>query len=245
MMTAGDILDVLDHGAESYAVPMLDNGYLYLAATRMALYRSNVDWAIVVEVFGFSPRAGLPYVCVSTLASRLRDRDPPESYVSRDAYENYLSNHLNDESRFFYPISEGTWLDSDRGEFVSESADDFILRDEVVKIPRAEDFSLTGIVLSEPPRVLVFELCRLAAERYRERVLATQDERRVSVPGELTEVLRLDEWAHPNLVEAERPSEHETFQQISQVLASGDPTRYRPTATPNTHWRNWPDGGSL
>jgi hypothetical protein len=51
MMTAGDILDVLDRGAESYAVPMLDNGYLYLAATRMALYRSNVDWAIVFRGF--------------------------------------------------------------------------------------------------------------------------------------------------------------------------------------------------
>jgi len=29
------------------------------------------------------------------------------------------------------------------------------------------------------------------------------------------------------------------------VLATADASRYRPTLTPNTHWSNWPDSGSL
>lgn len=33
-----------------FTFPMLDNGYFYLAATRMSLYRSPEDWALVIEV---------------------------------------------------------------------------------------------------------------------------------------------------------------------------------------------------
>lgn len=29
--------------------PMLDDGYLYLAATRLCLHRSDTDWALVIE----------------------------------------------------------------------------------------------------------------------------------------------------------------------------------------------------
>ena len=59
MQTAGEILEVLDAACDSFAFPMLDNGYVYLAATRLSLFRSAADWAMVIEVFGFSPRAGL------------------------------------------------------------------------------------------------------------------------------------------------------------------------------------------
>lgn len=31
----------------------------------------------------------------------------------------------------------------------------------------------------------------------------------------------------------------------SHVLETGDVGLYRPTAPPNTHWKNWPDGGTL
>ncbi|ARD22194.1 hypothetical protein SJ2017_1891 [Shewanella japonica] len=47
------ILEVLDACAEEFTFPVLDNGYVYLAATRMSAYRSDDEWAIVIEVFGF------------------------------------------------------------------------------------------------------------------------------------------------------------------------------------------------
>jgi hypothetical protein len=37
---SADILRVLDAGCESFTFPMLDNGYVYLAATRLSLFRS-------------------------------------------------------------------------------------------------------------------------------------------------------------------------------------------------------------
>src|SRR5690349_24690426 len=54
------ILSILDRCCDAFTFPMLDNGYVYLAATRLSLFRAAPDWAMVIEVFGFSPRSGLP-----------------------------------------------------------------------------------------------------------------------------------------------------------------------------------------
>lgn len=42
-----------------------------------------------------------------------------------------------------------------------------------------------------------------------------------------------------------RPSSYETWPQLAEVLATGDTRHYQPTLPPNTHWRHWPDSGSL
>jgi hypothetical protein len=245
MATSREILRVLDAGAEACAFPMLDNGYVYLAATRLSLHRSADDWALVFEIFGFSPRAGLPDLCVTTFGSRLRDRDPVARYVSRAAYLNYLAGHPNDDSRFFHPIAEGEWQDPESDELVSQDAGEVVLRDRAVQLPGLNDFETLDISLSHGPRIQTFELCRLLAARHRDSVLANRRERRVSVLEELVEIVVLDDWRHPNLVDGERPSQCESFAQLADVLASGDVGRYTANVAPNTDWRNWPNGGTL
>jgi hypothetical protein len=42
-----------------------------------------------------------------------------------------------------------------------------------------------------------------------------------------------------------RPSSYETWQLIAKVIATGDTSLYKPILEPNTHWKNWPDSGSL
>ena len=42
-----------------------------------------------------------------------------------------------------------------------------------------------------------------------------------------------------------RPSSYETWQLLAKVIVTGDTTLYKPTLEPNTHWKNWPDSGSL
>ena len=42
-----------------------------------------------------------------------------------------------------------------------------------------------------------------------------------------------------------RPSSYETWQQIADVLATGDTSLYKPTLAANTDWRNWPEGGAM
>jgi hypothetical protein len=128
MDTRKDILSVLDRCCGSFTFPMLDNGYIYPAATRLSLYRSNIDWAIVIEVFGFSPRAGLPDTTVYTFGSRLHNRDTPEQYLTREAYDNYLRNNPNNESQSVFPIDEGPWQDPDDSEVLADNVTEISLR---------------------------------------------------------------------------------------------------------------------
>lgn len=76
-------------------------------------------------------------------------------------------------------------------------------------------------------------------------MLATSDERRVSVLPEMEQLLLLEEWHHPNVVADNRPSRSRTFQQLAKALETGQVREYAPAEAPNTHWRFWPDGGSL
>jgi len=240
------ILAVLDDCCDAYTFPMLDNGYVYLAATRLSVFRSENDWALVIEVFGFSPRGGLPDTHIHTFASRLHNRDTPANYVSAEAYENYLHNNPNNESRFVYPISEGDWQDPESLELVADDARTVGVRGQARPIPSRHEFERYGISLTDPARICVFELSRFLAEVLRDDVLATGEERRVSVLPEMHPILQLEEWTHPNVVDDKsRPSGSPTFLQLAEVLATGRADRYEPTSPPNTHWRHWPEGGTL
>jgi hypothetical protein len=239
------ILLVLDRCCDSFTFPMLDNGYVYLAAVNMSLYRSSTDWAIAIEVFGYSPRSGLPDTQIYTFASRLANRKMPHDFVSKEAFERYLANNPHNESHFVFPIQEGPWLDPNDAELVSETVDHVIVRDESIKMPQLHDYEERGIMLEKSRRVQVFELCRYLAETSREQMLATPQERRNNIPPDLSEILQLEEWFHPDVVNDDRPSLCETFQQLAHVLNTGDPRAYRPTHKPNTHWRFWPEGGRL
>lgn len=246
MWAAEQILTVLDDCCNAYTFPMLDNGYVYLAATRLSLYRSTDDWAIVIEVFGFSPRAGRPDVGVYTFGSRLRGRTPADEFNTPQAYERYLDSNPFNEMRTFEPIAEGSWQNDDDRELVATDAAQLILRGRPVAIPDPEAFAGYGIELENPEQIRTFELCRFLAEIYRDDVLATPEERRVSVPPELTELFVLEAWNHPDVKdEAERPSRSETFRQLADVLASGDVRAYEPSEPPNTDWTNWLESGTL
>jgi hypothetical protein len=242
---AKEILAVLDHCCEACTFPMLDNGYVYLAATRLSLFRSVTDWAMVIEVFGFSPAAGMPDTTVHTFASRLNNRATPDSFENRGAYEEYLAANPNNDSHAVFPVQAGLWQDAEHGEWVTEDAKEVIVRDQPIPLPSLDEYARHGIELEEAPRVQVFELCRYLADVARDQVLATPQERRISILPDMEQILHLDEWRHPNLIEEELPSDLETFQQLAKVLCTREPELYRASEKPNTHWRNWPEGGRL
>ncbi len=237
------IVKVLDACCGSFTFPMLDNGYVYSAASRLSLHRSEIDWAMVIELFGFSPRSGLPDVHVHTFGSRLHNRDRVEDYVTSDAHQAYLANNPNNDSRFFHPIEAGAWIDEDEPETVSGPGI-VTLRGTTFSLPSLEGYRSAGIEL-QAARPAIFELCRFLAHHQRDQVLATYSERRVSVPPELTEILVLEDWHHPDVCSGELPSETETFRQLAAVLVSGDVSRYMTAEAYNTHWRHWPDAGAL
>lgn len=239
------ILKILDDCCKAFTFPAMDNGYVYLAANRLTLFRSEMEWAIVIEVFGFSPRAGLPDTSVYTFGSTLNNRKTPEQYVNRKAFENYLKNNPNNEFYSAYPIAEGSWQDSTNFEMLAEDATELKLRDEVLSLPSIDIYKTHGIDLQEQGGPRVFELCRFLATTQRERVLGTPQERRTNVLPELQQILQLEEWEHPDIIASQLASGTEAFQQLSEVIVTGDLARYRPSHPPNTHWKNWPEGGSL
>lgn len=175
----------------------MDNGYVYLAASRLTLFRSETEWAIVIEVFGFSPRAGLPDTSVYTFASSLHNRKTPEQYVNRKAFENYLKNKPNNEFYSAYPIAEGSWQDSTNLEMLAENTTELKLREEIVCLPSVEMYKTYGIDLQEQGRPRVFELCRFLAATKREKVLGTPQECRANVLPELQQILQLEEVGAP------------------------------------------------
>lgn len=240
-----DILSALDKCCESFTFPMLDNGYVYPAATRLSLYRSAEDWAMVIEVFGFSPRSGIPDIQLHTFASRLRRGKSVDDYASRQAYESYLANNEHNESTFVYPIEEGSWLHSGNPELLAEGQSTVLVRGNPVDTPRLAEYAPYDVTLQDPPNVHVFEFCRFLAACARGSVLATADERRMCVPPELEQVMQLEEWNHPDLVNGERLSANATFKSLAEVLVHGNVSGYQPSEEPNTHWKNWPEGGTL
>jgi hypothetical protein len=244
--SADEILAVLDEGARAFTFPMLDNGYVYPAATRLSLYRSEWDWAVVIELFGFSPRAGLPDLLVCTFGSHLTRQKGNPDFISEDAYQQYLQDHPNDELVWFHPLAEGDWMDQEDLELVDENASTLCLRGEEVPLPALSDYADAGVEFSEAPRITVFELCRALAFRHRSSVLATEEERRVALPSTVGKLLTLDEWHHPDVADPEAlPSRNETFRQLTSFLVGGDVAGYAPAVAPNTHWSHWPAGGTL
>ncbi|MEM7164677.1 MAG: hypothetical protein AAF581_04395 [Planctomycetota bacterium] len=221
-----EILALLDACCDEYTFPMLDNGYLYLAATRLAAYRSVDDWALTIEVFGFSPRAGTPDTFVHTFGSRLVESS-------------------NSRRHAVFPL-DGDWQDPEDSEIVRADAKHILLRDSEVPVPTRAEYAEYGIDCESSDEIRVFECCRALAAMHREQVLATPGERRRMVPAGLQQILQLEEWHHPDVVDDEqRPSGNEAFQQLARLLVSGESSCYQPTKTPNTHWMHWPEGGTL
>ncbi|MEN7344205.1 MAG: hypothetical protein AAAFM81_14740, partial [Pseudomonadota bacterium] len=241
-----DILQTLDACAEAFTFPMLDNGYVYLAATRLAAFRSADDWHITIEVFGFSPRAGVPDTCVYNFGSNLNNRQRREDFVSADAYNEYLRLNPNNEMQFFMPFDDDDWIDTQDGEVVAANTKSLSVRGQTVYVPDLSHYRESGIDLSRPSEVQIFELCRALAASHRDLVLASKAERERMIPQGAEMLLLLDDWHHPDVIDLDsKPSGNETFQQIARVLTERDPGCYAPTQPSNTHWSNWPDGGLL
>jgi hypothetical protein len=225
---------------------MLDNGYVYLAACRLSLFGSPEDWALAIEIFGYSPRSGIPDIHVYTIGSRVRRIRTQADYVSTAAYEAYLASNPNNESAFIYPIEEGDWQNPSNDELLAHGQHYVSVRGHSVVTPPSSEYAkYYQIALAATQDVHVFEFCLYIAASMRDSVLATPDERRVCVPSDLVKLLQVEEWRHPDLLKDERPSEVAMFQLFAEILAGNHPARYELPEAPNTHWSNWPEGGSL
>lgn len=123
--------------------------------------------------------------------------------------------------------------------FVEVEGEAETYREAVPVVVRGHSLDVTA-----PAGTRLEDVFRQLIPAHRELMLAEESELRRRIPADLPEVLRLDEWHQPDIIDRQ-PSETETYRLLAEVLATADPTRYTPTLPPNTHWSNWPDSGSL
>jgi uncharacterized protein DUF7003 len=102
-----------------------------------------------------------------------------------------------------------------------------------------------SITVPGEPGEELYEVFRRLVPEHRDLLFATEDELRRRIPADLPKVLQLEEWHHPDVSVDELPSGSPTFQELAEVLSTGDTGRYDATRAPNTHWTNWPESGSL
>jgi hypothetical protein len=107
------------------------------------------------------------------------------------------------------------------------------------------DLRGTRIPVTGEPGVPLADVFRPLVPAHREALLASEEELRAHVPADLPRLLQLEEWRHPDITAGEVPSDTESFPQLADAIASGDASRYRASEEPNTHWSNWPEGGTL
>jgi len=239
------ILAILDEAAEAFVFPMLDNGYSYLAASRLSCFSGDTGWAFVFEIFGYSPRTGVPDLFITTIGEGLIKRETRSDFVSDEAFESFEANNQNWRQDSFYPIEGDEWIDHDIMEVIRADVQSLSLRGQKVPAPSLEHLKELDEIgeIGEP--LHLSNVTRAIAQNHRSNVLATESERRIRIPDEWTQLLCLDEWNHPDLVNPDcKPSTSATMRCLADVIATGDPGRYK-AENPNTHWRNWPEGGTL
>lgn len=257
--TTEQILNILDAATAASEFPMLDNGYVYPIDVRLSAYADNERWAILIEVLGIMPRAGDVDNTIYRFGNCLVSTANKENWSSPEAYEKWKKEHeFWDMSNVFPVDATGLFFEEDDdGENeeddicdecdlqISPKATKFLIRNRTVQIPAIDDYHKKGVELQHSPHVQYHELMRCVAPEHRDLLVATEEELRKLIPEDLPLLLRLDEWWHPDTCNEELPSQTDTFQMIADVLVSNDPSRYKTPIETNTHWSNWPDGGTL
>lgn len=227
------ILDQLDACAREFTFPMLDNGYVYPVDQRMHIMRSDAMWMMVIETFGFSPRSGgIDGIqnCLHLYGSNLH-RAPGT------ANEDFLNP-------FDFPQED--LFDRSTLWAIDPSLDHVMIRGQQVPVDlRPSQLAAKEISLIEPPAVDPPALLRSLVPEHRDMLLATPMEIAARNPHKIPAVMVLDEWNHPDVSGDQLPSQSETFEMLAAVIETGITDAYRPTLPPNTHWRNWPEGGTL
>jgi len=234
MIKKEEILRQLDQCNSTYTFPMLDNGYVYPAGTKLTAYRDSQRWVLIIEAVGFSYRGGGH----NGISNCLHVYGNCLNYAPGTLNENFLS--LTNDS------DECETFDDEEFFYLNPNCPSFILRGEHFPIIHDRSkYTASGINLEDDERIKAFEFLRMLDVLHHDKLVATESEIRERVPGDIPKILELHEWFHPDVAGGDLPSESETFRQIAEVIETGNVALYKPTQQPNTHWENWPEGGVL
>lgn len=214
--TVSSILGRFDLAYGCGVFPDMANGYYYPVDVRMHLFADADRWAWVVELLGYNPRGGNLIDVVHFFGNCLTGG---ANGLTNDDFLDRVDNmdEVEDEG--------------DGGHF--RVGVPIVVRGHAIHVNAAQGTPLESVFRSLVPE-------------HRALLLADNDEVRARIPADIPLILRLEEWHQPtDMWDGHKPSDYEVFRQVAEVLVTADPTRYRPTEQPNTHWSNWPEAGTL
>jgi len=233
MIQKTEILDQLDKAANDFIFPMLDNGYYYHGDQKMTLFGDRSRWAILIEVIQFDNHS--------------YDIEGIENITA--VFGNCLTSGNGNDSfyRFAQNTNTETFLDDeDEGPFLNPDAKTIFIRNtEVQVVQDRQHYIAKGIDLEHDGRIRPWEFMRGLVPEYSSMFWVTREEISKSIPLDLPIIMTLSNWHHPDLALDEKPSNTQTFQQIADMLITGDSFLYNPSEEHNTHWSFWPEGGML
>jgi hypothetical protein len=211
MSSPKEILETLDGFADRFEFPGFNNMNYETADSRLHCFRDGDRWALVIESLVDWPAAdGLMTVV----------------FAMGDIRDELLTTLL--------PIETPIEYDDDTEELVIP--DEVVVRGKSVAVDREAIDATSEQHEVEGSFALILELVK----SHRDALFCTAEELAERVAPGLALILTLDDWAHPDVYGGPKPSESPTFQQLADVLASGDVSRYAPTDSPNSRdWKMW------
>lgn len=232
-----NILTQLDKEAESFSFPMFDNGYYYHGDQKLTIFRDNTRWAMTIEQIAYNNHC-YEVTGITTIVS---------------AFGNcILTEQLNDNGNFFFFANDNeveSFLYDDGNMFSSylnPQLKNILVRDQIVPIINNSSYYFSkGIDLQDSNKVTPWEFMRGLIPEKSELLWVTRQDISNKIPLDLPVLMTLNNWYHPDLAAGQMPSETETFQHLAQVISTGDIGFYNPAEKQNTHWKNWPEGGTL
>lgn len=240
--TTRSILDCFDH---SHDTPYgsfinLNHPYQYLVGCRVTLFRDDHRWAMVGEKYDYNPRGGCVGISLFYFGNCLDN-------LNRSGASNQFINNVH----YVYLIDGQEMAKIEEMERVIGGVESVRLRSTDLRIPReSSEYSKHGITL-ENGEIRIQDLGRILFAVNPDFFRATNEELRTSIPADLPFLTRVDEWHHRDFscyhgrIRGDLPSSYETYPMLADCLVSGDGSRYVPTLAPNTHWKNWPESGSM
>jgi hypothetical protein len=255
--SAKDVVDYLDRCIIEnplWSFMDLQHPYTYTANSRLTLYADDTRWAIVFEKNGYENQNGTIMLELNFFGNCLQELErggADNRYTSNTRYLTLADGDDWDEIRL--DLADGVW----------PAATSMRLRDRTVQLPATkqhyakwvpdiDENAAVGQPVGIPAglgRPAPEDLGRYVAFEYADLCRATDAEKRLSLPGDLAEIMTVDEWHHRHYyyyrngpdqeVMGDAPSSYETFPLLAEVLVTRDPSRFRPTLPPNNHWSNW------
>ena len=212
MKSPQQILEFLDRSFNEIKIPCLGNLNVDYLSSRLLAFRDEHQWVIMFNSITWCPAGeGLTTIIECVGNCTLQEDNAQHDF------------HFNNNR---YLITGQIKYDEVLNDYLVTVRDKSIPLTELNIIFRPDLFS------EHEPDIAIALL-----ENYREELLANQEEYGVFIPEGLTEVLRLDEWHHPDWDCP--PSQTESFPLIAEVLSTGNPNLYKPPSKPNTDWRFW------